>query len=127
LDTTVAEQAIGYPTDLSLLNEAREFSEQIIDRLYAKSALTKKPRSYRQQARKAYLSIVKQRRSGQSHYAEGIRQQLQYLCGNLGHIGALLAAGVAITVTELATTPLLGDPVSLCAAVGDVPQQEPLR
>ena len=51
LDATVAEQAIRYPTDLSLLNEAREFSEQIIDRLYAKSALTKKPRSYRQQAR----------------------------------------------------------------------------
>jgi len=39
LDATVAEQAIRYPTDLSLLNEAREFSEQIIDRLYAKSAL----------------------------------------------------------------------------------------
>ena len=44
LDATVAEQAIRYPTDLSLLNEAREFSEQIIDLLYAKSALTKKPR-----------------------------------------------------------------------------------
>ena len=28
-------------------------------------------------------------------------------------ITGLLAAGVAITVTELATTPLLGDPVSL--------------
>jgi hypothetical protein len=51
LDATVAEQAIRYPTDLSLLAEAREFSEQIIDRLYANSALTKKPRSYRQQAR----------------------------------------------------------------------------
>ena len=28
---TVAPQAIRYPTDLSLLNEAREFTEQIID------------------------------------------------------------------------------------------------
>jgi len=28
LDATVVEQAIRYPTDLSLLNEAREFSEQ---------------------------------------------------------------------------------------------------
>jgi len=53
LDATVAEQAIRYPTDLSLLNEAREFSEQIIDRLYAKTPLTRKPRTYRQQARKA--------------------------------------------------------------------------
>lgn len=31
LDATVVEQAIRYPTDLSLLNEARELSEQIID------------------------------------------------------------------------------------------------
>ena len=29
LDATVAPQAIRYPTDLSLLNEAREFSEQV--------------------------------------------------------------------------------------------------
>jgi hypothetical protein len=34
LDATVVEQAIRYPTDLSLLNEAREFSEKIIDKLY---------------------------------------------------------------------------------------------
>ena len=34
LDATVCEQAIRYPTDLRLLNEAREFSEQIIDKLY---------------------------------------------------------------------------------------------
>ena len=31
VDATVAPQAIRYPTDLSLLNEAREFSEQIIE------------------------------------------------------------------------------------------------
>jgi hypothetical protein len=32
VDATVVEQAIRYPTDLSLLNEAREFSELIIDK-----------------------------------------------------------------------------------------------
>jgi hypothetical protein len=58
LDATVAPQAIRYPTDLNLLNEARQFSEQIIDRLYAHTELEKKPRTYRQQARKAYLAIV---------------------------------------------------------------------
>ena len=91
LDATVAEQAIRYPTDLSLLNEAREFSEQIIDLLYAKSALTKKPRTYRRQARKAFLSIVKQRRPGRKRLRRGIKQQLQYLRRNLGHIETLLA------------------------------------
>ena len=38
VDATVADQAIRYPTDLSLLNEAREFSEQLIDALYPKTA-----------------------------------------------------------------------------------------
>jgi len=62
LDATVAPQAIRYPTDLSLLNEARRFSEQIIDRLYQASGKrelgeTKKPRTYRVQARTAYLAI----------------------------------------------------------------------
>ena len=91
LDATVAEQAIRYPTDLSLLNEAREFSEQIIDFLYPGTPLTKKPRTYRQQARKAYLSIVKQRRPGNKKLRRGIKQQLQYLRRNLGHIETLLA------------------------------------
>jgi len=91
LDATVADQAIRYPTDLSLLNEAREFSERIIDILYPRTPLTKKPRTYRQQARKAYLSIVKQRRPGNKKLRRGIKQQLQYLRRNLGHIETLLA------------------------------------
>ncbi|MDO9311656.1 MAG: hypothetical protein Q7T85_08155 [Nitrosomonas sp.] len=35
MNATVAEQAIRFPTDLSLLNEGREISEQIIDVLHA--------------------------------------------------------------------------------------------
>jgi len=90
LDATVAPQAIRYPTDLSLLNEAREFSEQIIDLLYPKTDRTKKPRTYRQKARKAYLAIAKQRRPSGKVRRRGIKQQLQYLRRNLGHIEQLL-------------------------------------
>ena len=90
LDATVAPQAIRYPTDLSLLNEAREFSEHIIDRLYAKSVLKKKPRTYREKARRAYLSVAKQRRPSAKIRRKGIKQQLQYLRRNLKHIDALL-------------------------------------
>jgi IS5 family transposase len=90
LDATVAPQAIRYPTDLSLLNEAREFSEQIIDRLYAKSGLKKKPRTYREKGRRAYLLIAKQRRPSAKLRRKGIKQQLQYLRRNLKHIEALL-------------------------------------
>jgi transposase len=91
LDATVVEQAIRYPTDLGLLNEAREFSEQIIDILYLHCRLEKKPRTYREKARKAYLAIVKQRRPGAKKIRRGIKQQLQYLRRNLGHIEHLLS------------------------------------
>ncbi|MCK5355531.1 MAG: IS5 family transposase, partial [Methyloprofundus sp.] len=90
LDATVVEQAIRYPTDLSLLNEAREFSEQIIDKLYPYTPLEKKPRTYREKARQAFLAIVKQRRPGGKKLRRGIKQQLQYLRRNLGHIEQLL-------------------------------------
>ena len=91
LDATVAPQAIRFPTDLSLLNEAREFSEQIIDRLYPGADLQKKPRTYRQKARKAYLSIVKKKRPGAKLLRSGVKQQLQYLRRNLAHIKDLPA------------------------------------
>jgi IS5 family transposase len=90
LDATVAPQAIRYPTDLSLLNEAREFSEQIIDKLYPKTDWKKKPRTYREKARKAYLAVAKQRRPSGKVRRRGIKQQLQYLRRNLGHIERLL-------------------------------------
>ena len=91
LDATVAPQAIRYPTDLNLLNEARERTEQIIDGLYPHTDLNKKPRTYRQVARRAYLSIVKQKRPGAKRLRRGIRQQLQFLRRNLGHISRLQA------------------------------------
>jgi len=91
LDATVAPQAIRYPTDLSLLNEAREFTEQVIDHLYPHTPLKRKPRTYRRQARKAYLALAKQKRPQAKARRRGIKQQLQYLRRNLGHIERLLA------------------------------------
>ena len=90
VDATVAEQAIRFPTDLSLLNEARAFSEQIIDKLCAELKVIKKPRTYRQKARSAYLAIAKQKKPQRKTLRRGIRQQLQYLRRNLGHIERLL-------------------------------------
>ncbi len=52
--------------------------------------MKKKPRTYRKQARKAYLAIAKQRRPGRKVRRRGIKQQLQYLRRNLGHIERLL-------------------------------------
>ena len=89
LDATVAPQAIRYPTDLSLLNEAREFSEQIIDRL-AHKVKQKKPRIYRVKARKDYLFVAKQKRPSARVRRRGLKQQLQYLRRNLKHIERLM-------------------------------------
>ena len=92
VDASVVEQAIRYPTDLGLLNEARELSERIIDELHAHSSRPqkRKPRTYRAVARKAYLSVVKLKRPSNRRRRVGIRQQLQFLRRNLGHIETML-------------------------------------
>jgi len=90
IDATVAEQAIRFPTDLSLLNEAREISEELIDTLYPLSGLRKKPRTYRRKARKAFLALAKQKKPTREKRRKARREQLQFLKRNLGHIEKLL-------------------------------------
>ena len=76
VDATVAEQAIRYPTDISLLNEAREISEKLIDELFALSTSSKKPRTYRQKARHQYLIIAKKRKLSLKERRRGIKEQV---------------------------------------------------
>lgn len=90
VDATVAEQAIRYPTDLSLLGEARKISENLIDELYALSDYTKKPRTYRRKARTLYLNVAKNKKPGLKIRRRGLREQLQFLKRNLKHISTLL-------------------------------------
>lgn len=61
LDATCIPADIKYPTDLGLLNEAREQTEEIIDILYEEldDNENKKPRTYRNTARKEYLDVAK--------------------------------------------------------------------
>jgi hypothetical protein len=64
IDATCAPADISYPTDLGLLNGARVHTEKIIDILYKQipEKAHKKPRTYRNLARKDYLAVAKQRR-----------------------------------------------------------------
>jgi transposase, IS5 family len=98
LDATCAPADIRYPTDLSLLNEARENSEDILDALYLQVSdqFKTKPRTYRKLARKAFLSVSRTRRPSRRLRRKGIRQQLNYLGRNLRHIDALIAAGAQV-------------------------------
>ena len=50
----------------------------------------KKVRTYRLNARKDYLALVKQRRPGNKKRRKAVGQQLRYLRRNLGHIEAML-------------------------------------
>ncbi len=95
LDATVAPSDIRYPTDIKLLNEAREQTEIVIDALYqqVKEQLPKKPRTYRREARTAYLQIAKQRNPNRKKIRKAMRQQLGYVRRNLAHIDTLIAAG----------------------------------
>lgn len=102
IDASCAPADIRYPTDLSLLNEAREGTEAIIDVLYdqVRVVVQPKPRTYRKQARREYLSITKQRQVRRKTMRKAIRKQLGYVKRNLTHIDALIAAGATLSALD---------------------------
>lgn len=89
LDATCAPADIRYPTDAGVLNDARIESERLIDELHALNPGQKKPRTYRQLARKNYLRLARSRRPRRSLIRKVIRGQLQYLRRNIKHIQEL--------------------------------------
>ena len=98
IDATCAPADISYPTDLGLLNRARVHTEKIIDILYKqiKEKIPKKPRTYRNLARKNYLAVAKQRRPTRKKRRQAIKKQLQYIKRNLAHIEQLIASGASL-------------------------------
>ncbi|WP_343751488.1 IS5 family transposase, partial [Lentibacillus halophilus] len=98
LDATCAPSDIAYPTDINLLNEAREKLEGIIDTLHAPLAgQQRKPRTYRMKARKQYLSLSKQRKPSKGKRDQAIHQQLGYVHRNLKHVTTLATtAGLSL-------------------------------
>jgi len=91
VDATIAPSNIKYPTDLDLLNDSREISEKLIDKLYLKGLFEHKPRTYRQKARQDFLNVIKKKRKSKKALCKGIRKQLQYLRRNLTHLDQMLA------------------------------------
>lgn len=94
VDATACPQDIRYPTDLNLLNDAREQSEKLIDILYAKAKLLDvqllKPRTYREIARKEYLKIAQKKHKTKKEIRHALRKQLSYLNRNINYIHRLL-------------------------------------
>lgn len=91
VDATACPQDISYPTDLNLLSDSREKSEELIDLLYLPSKHTKKPRTYREIARKAYLKTAQKKKKSKKEIRSAIRRQLCFLKRNIKSIHTLLA------------------------------------
>lgn len=90
LDATCTPADIRYPTDLSLLNEAREKLDNIIDALHQSLGKPgRRPRTYRKVARKAYLTVAKQRKSKYRAIRKAVRKQLHYVARNLRAVNRL--------------------------------------
>lgn len=96
VDATCAPADITYPTDLKLLNKAREKTEKTIDILHKDLVATsdsngKKPRTYRKLARKQFLLVAKAKKPGQKKIRKACRQQLGYLRRNLETIDKFIS------------------------------------
>ena len=101
IDATCAPADIKYPTDLGLLNDSREKLEEIIDTLHAPLVKQrKKPRTYRMNARKAYLTVAKQKQPRKKILRKAIGKQLRYIVRNFKIIGILRNTPGAGTLTE---------------------------
>jgi hypothetical protein len=98
IDATCAPVDIRHPTDLSLLNEAREVTEILIDAMHpqVRESFGHKPRTHRKQARQQFLAVAKKKRPRINKIRKAIKQQLGHLKRNLSSIDALTACGACL-------------------------------
>jgi hypothetical protein len=108
LDATCAPSDIRYPTDLGLLNEAREKLEAVIDELHQPGkGETVKPRTYRRIARRDYLRAVKVKKPHKKMLYKSIGKQLRYLARDLKIIEQLQDNETSKPLNERQTKNLL--------------------
>ncbi len=107
IDATVAPADIKYPTDLDLLNEAREKSEKLIDKLHDSASGEKKPRTYRKTARKEYIAITRRKNKPAKMIRKTMKKQAGYLKRNLNHVKQLLKSGKGLGEKDLSLLEVL--------------------
>lgn len=93
IDATVVPVNITYPTDLKLLNQVREKTEEIIDACHPSSGEETKPRTYREEARQDYLKYAKAKRLTNNSRRTALRKQLQYVKRNIETIDSRIQSG----------------------------------
>ena len=100
VDATCAPSNIRYPQDVSLLNEARENVEKLLDVLHDPTD-GKKPRTYRQRARKDYLKYTRCRKHTVKMTRKAIGKQLTYLRRDLDAVDGKLFLGKSLTTRQM--------------------------
>ena len=100
VDATCAPSNIRYPQDVSLINEARENAEKLLDVLHD-PADGKKPRTYRKRARKDYLKYARCRKHTAKMTRKAIGKQLTYLRRDLDAINGKLSLGKSLTTRQM--------------------------
>ena len=87
------------PTDLKLLNEARQSTERMVDNLCKQSSVFAMhcPRYDRRKAQVHFLSVAKQKKPRCRKIKTAVKKQLSYLRRKLTAIDALTAAGASFS------------------------------
>ena len=75
---------------MNLLNDSREKAEELVDFLYNPSRHDKKPRTYRENARKVYLKTAQKKKKTKKEIRVAIRKQLGFLKRDIKGIYKLL-------------------------------------
>lgn len=100
VDATCAPSNIRYPQDVSLLNEARENAEKLLDALHD-PADGMKPRTYRQRVRKDYLKYARCRKHTVKMTRKALGKQLTYLRRDLDAVNGKLSLGKPLTTRQM--------------------------
>jgi hypothetical protein len=93
IDATCTPADLRYPTDLSLLNKAREVTEKLIDAMHPSviDGFGAKPRTHHRKVRQQCLAVAKKKRPRINKIRKAIKQHLAHLERNQTSIDALIA------------------------------------
>ena len=101
LDATCSPSNIRYPQDFSLLNEAREKTELMIDRLHARIVEKHRPRTYRRVLHAQYLAMAKAKKRSSKKVRALIYKLLCSLKRNFAFIAGYQEKGLVLPDGDL--------------------------
>lgn len=90
VDSTIVPENIEYPTDVHLLEKCRRKLVKVIDNV-CKELSMPKPRTYRNNARRAFLSYIKFRKKGKKLRLKVQKKLIRFVNRNLNQAKELMA------------------------------------